>query len=503
MHQASPHNRQSKAQQASILVIFGITGDLTKRLLYPAICNLGSSGLLNNDFYIIGIAREDYSQKVFQEYLKKNITEFITNPLSQTYALSLAKRVFYLSGDFTHEDIYISLKELISKFEKNSSPANYLFYLAVAPQYIKKIASELSKADLLKEKKDAFRRILCEKPFGLDYQSARQLNRDLLALMNEDQIYRIDHFLGKEMIQNLLIFRFANSIFESIWNHHYIHHIQITVAETLGVESRANYYEHVGALRDMVPNHIFQMLSLIAMEPPLSFSAKDIQSEKMKLMKAIKIYNEDQVFENVVRGQYTTGVINGEKVCGYRSEKNVSNKSLTETYVALKLLIDTARWANVPFYIRTGKRMPLRSTEIIIQFKSIMPTLFTHFEKQVAANLLKIFIQPDEKISIFFNSKMSSTTLQLGQVEMTFKYNDSFDMKHETGYEIILYECMSGNHLLFKSADMVELSWKIVQPILEVWENIPPKDFPNYTAGTWGPKEAKQLLLTDGMNWIL
>jgi glucose-6-phosphate 1-dehydrogenase len=492
-----------KPANPCILVIFGIAGDLTKRLLYPAICNLGSSGLLNENFCIVGVALEPYTDDSFRKQLKKDIHEFLTDSSAKKFGLSLANKVYYISGDFSDSNVYITLQKKLGTLVKQGASENCLFYFASPPECMETIATELGKASLLKEGSNYFRRIVVEKPFGHDYASAIKLNQALLSTANEKQIFRIDHFLGKETVQNLLAFRFSNGLFEPIWNRLYVDHVQITVAETLGVELRGAYYEHAGALRDMVPNHIFQMLSLITMEPPLSFSADNIHDEKAKALHAVQIPTPEHVLSNAVRGQYGPGIINSADVTGYRSEKNVSPDSLIETYVALKLFIDNWRWLHVPFYIRTGKRMPIHTSEIVIQFKSGPSTLFSGLEKNLQPNLLKIFIQPDEGISLIFNSKIPGPELRLGQVDMKFKYSDYYGVKPQTGYETILYDCMNGDHLLFKKADIVELGWAIVQPVLDVWGALPPRDFPNYAAGTCGPAAADELLQRDGRIWLL
>ncbi len=486
-----------------VLIIFGVAGDLTKRLLYPAICNLGSTGLLPENFCIVGVAIEPFTTESFREQLKKNVSEFINDPAAKKFGYELLNRVTYIAGDFADSATYNKLTQELKNLAKTGASQNYLFYFAAPPQSMGTIATELGKAQLLNEENKNFRRIVVEKPFGHDLDSAKKLNQLLLSIVNEEQIFRIDHFLGKETVQNILTFRFSNGLFEPIWNRLYINHVQITVAETLGIESRGGYYEHAGALRDMVPNHIFQMLSLIAMEPPLSFSADHIHTEKTKALHAVQIFTPEQVLQNTVRGQYGPGKVDGVLVPGYRQEKNVAANSPIETYSAFKLFLDNWRWLHVPFYIRTGKRLPLHTSEIIVQFRSGPSALFSGAELKVQPNLLKIYIQPEEGISLIFNSKIPGSGLRLGQVDMKFKYSDYYGIKPQTGYETILYDCMNGDHLLFKPADIVELGWAIVQPVLDVWSALTPREFPNYAAGTWGPKEADELLLKDGRKWLL
>lgn len=491
-----------KPANPCVLVIFGITGDLTKRLLFPALCNLGSDGLLDENFCIIGISSEPYNDISFRELLRQDIHEFVKDPSAQKYGLILINSVHYVSGDFSDPNVYTLLKDKIAELAIKKASKNCLFYFAAPPQFMKTIANGLSNASLLSEE-DGFRRMVVEKPFGHDLDSAIMLNHYLDSVAREQQIFRIDHFLGKETVQNLLAFRFSNGLFEPIWNQLYIDHVQITVAETLGVEMRGNYYERAGALRDMVPNHLFQMLSLICMEPPASFSAENIQAEKEKVLHAMKILTPEQVLTQAVRGQYGPGKVGEINVPGYRSEPNVASNSSVETYVALKLFIDNWRWMKVPFYLRTGKRMAVHQSEIIIQFKSGPSIFFDEAAQNILPNLLRIFIQPDEGISLRFNAKIPGPDLELGQVNMKFKYSDYFGVKPETGYETILYECMNGDHLLFKHANMVETEWKMVQPILDVWAALTPRNFPNYVAGTAGPEEADALLQKDGRKWFL
>jgi glucose-6-phosphate 1-dehydrogenase len=492
-----------KPANPCILVIFGIAGDLTKRLLFPALCNLGSAELLDENFCIVGVAKEPYNNESFREQLIKDINEFITDPAAKKYGLLLVNRVYYISGDFADPNVYTILKNKIAELETQKASKNCLFYFAAPPEFMETIATQLNEASLLVEDGNHFRRMVVEKPFGRDLDSAKKLNKLLLSMVDEKQIFRIDHFLGKETVQNILAFRFSNGLFEPIWNSLYIDHVQITVSETLGIAMRGNYYERAGALRDMVPNHLFQMLSLITMEPPASFSAENIQAEKAKVLRAVQMLTPEQVLSQTIRGQYGPGKIDGVDVPGYRSEPNVSPESSVETYVALKLFIENWRWLHVPFYLRTGKRMAAHQSEIIVQFKSGPSTLFNGSEHKVMPNLLHIYIQPEEGISLRFNAKIPGPTLQLGQVNMAFKYSDYFGIQLQTGYETILYDCMNGDHLLFNHADMVETAWSLVQPILDVWSALPPRDFPNYAAGSWGPKFPEELFLHDGREWLL
>ena len=492
-----------KPANPCILVIFGIAGDLTKRLFFPAICNLGSAGLLDENFCIVGVAKEPFNNESFREQLIKDIHEFITDPEAKNYALLLVNRVYYISGDFADPTVYTMLKNKIAELETQKASKNCIFYFAAPPEFMETIATQLNNASLLIEDGNYFRRMVVEKPFGHDLDSAKKLNKLLLSMVDEKQIFRIDHFLGKETVQNILAFRFSNGLFEPLWSRLYIDHVQITVSETLGVEKRGNYYERAGALRDMVPNHLFQMLSLITMEPPASFSAENIQAEKEKVLRAVQMLTPEQVLSQTIRGQYGPGKMDGVDVPGYRSEPNVSPESSVETYVALKLFLDNWRWLHVPFYLRTGKRLAAYQSEIVVQFKSGPSTLFAGSDHKIMPNLLHLYIQPEEGISLRFNAKTPGPSLQLGQVNMAFKYSDYFGVKPQTGYETILYDCMNGDHLLFNHADMVETAWSLVQPILDVWSAQPPRDFPNYAAGSWGPKFPEEFFLHEGRKWLL
>lgn len=489
--------------QACVLVVFGVTGDLTKRMLIPAICNLGANGLLDKNFCIIGIAIESYTTETFREQLKKNINEFIPDPATKAFGLELVKRFYYLSGDFNDSNVYNTLNHLLNELALQGASKSYLFYFAISSAFVGGICAELNKVSLLSENNDCFRRVIIEKPFGHDLESVKKLNQILLSLMKEKQIFRIDHYFGKEPVRNLLVFRFFNSLFEAIWNRKYIDHIQITVAEVLGVGLRGKSYEQIGALADMVPNHLFKILSLIAMEPPTSLSNDSVREENIKLLRAIRMLTPEQVLQQVIRGQYGPGRIGDTDLPGYRSEPNVNPQSCTETYVALKLFIDNERWLNVPFYLRTGKRLQNRTSVIAVQFKSLPPGLFHIYGLKVPPNILRIHIQPKESITIRFSAKMPGISLHLDQVEMNFKYSDYFGIKSQTGYETLLYHCMNGNPLLFRRAEDPEIAWSLMQPILDVWQQSKPPPFPNYAAGSWGPTEADKLLEGDDRKWLI
>jgi len=491
-----------KRANPCLLVIFGMTGDLTKRLLIPALCHLGSNNLLDETFCMVGVGRKPFTTQSLQEEMQKNIKEFVKDPDAVKFGETLANRVSYVRGDITDSDLFHKLKNKLEELTSHKASKNYLFYLAVPPDTVADITIGLHKANLLKEDENNFRRIIIEKPFGHDLESAKKLNQKLLTVVDEKQLYRIDHFLGKETAQNLLAFRFLNSIFESAWNHHYVDNVQLTIAEVLGVEGRGRFYEKTGALRDMIPNHMFQILSLLAMESPSSLSSDPIRDEKTKLLHSIQMINSAVVPQFIVRGQYGHGVIDSKNVPGYRSEKDVSPQSTTETFVAMKLFINNFRWLNVPFYLRTGKRLQEHTSNIIIKFKSPPTELFGKDIQSVCPNLLYINIQPNEGISLRIGAKIPGMNLRVSQVDMNFKYRDFFDMKAQTGYEVLLYDCMNGEHMSFQTADMIEASWALVQPILDNWANSNLSNFPTYKAGTWGPKEADELLQRDGRQWL-
>lgn len=489
-----------EAAAPCILVIFGITGDLTKRLLFPALCNLANLKLLNENFRIIGVSRESYTADTFHKLLLSNIREFICDFTTKKIGIELAKKTDYIKGEFSDQNTYLALKNKLVELQNNGASQNVIFYFASPPMLMEAIVTHLSEAGLLEEN-NFFRRLMLEKPFGEDLPSAKKLNQLLYALVQEKQIFRIDHFLGKESIRNLLTLRFLNNIFEPQWNHEYVDNVQITAAEILGVNLRGAFYDNVGALRDMVVNHLFQMLSLTAMEPPASMSSKDIQIEKEKVLASIEKLTKHKIMSQVVRGQYGPGKIDCKQVEGYRNEINVSPTSNRETFVALKLMINNPRWKNVPFYLRTGKRMKVHQTEISIQFKCLKQLY--GLEDCVIPNILKIYVQPNDGISLHLNIKKPGPFLRVTNTVMDFKYSDVFNIKPQTGYEDILYDCMVGSHLLFSSEKMVETEWSIIQPILDLWAVTPPTGFPNYAAGTWGPKEAEDLIQNDGRQWTI
>jgi glucose-6-phosphate 1-dehydrogenase len=485
------------------MVIFGATGDLTKRKLFPALYNLATGNLLPREFAIVGISRTEMTTEAYREQIMQDMKKFATTEVDPSIWDWFLQRIYYTGGNVQQPDCYQKLKELLSQVDQDhGTQGNYFFYLATAPNLFGDVVRQLGAAGMAHDENGRWRRVIIEKPFGHDLESARTLNAEIRQVFNEYQIYRIDHYLGKETVQNILVFRFGNAVFEPIWNRRYIDHVQITAAETVGVEKRGGYYETSGALRDMVPNHLFQLVSLTAMEPPISFDANAVRDEQAKALSAISPILPEEVLTHTVRGQYDEGVMNGERVPAYRSEFQVAPNSTTETFVALKLTIDNWRWADVPIYLRTGKRMPKRVTEIAIQFKRPPLLLFRDTPvERLRTNRLVIHIQPNEGISLRFGAKIPGPIMSLGAVEMDFNYVDYFGSTPSTGYERLLYDCMVGDATLFQRADMVEAGWSVIEPILDVWKALPPRTFPNYQAGTWGPKEADELLERDGHEW--
>ena len=500
-----------------VLVIFGASGDLTKRKLIPALYNLKHCNSLSDNFAVIGVARAEMSDEEFRQRMRDDMNQFATDEIDDNEWQWLAERLYYLSGDFDDDQTYARIKARVDELDqKHQAQGNCVFYLATAPQYFAPIVGQLGRVELTEEdfaprtqaEKDArarfshWRRVVIEKPFGRDLESAKQLNQEIKQVLDEEQIYRIDHYLGKETVQNIMVFRFSNGMFEPTWNRQYVESVQITAAEKVGVEQRGAYYEGTGALRDMVPNHLLQLVTLTAMEPPVSFQANAVRDEQVKVLRAIQCPSPEEAAKRTVRGQYDAGEIDGKPVPAYRTEPNVAPDSTVETYVGLKLLIDNWRWADVPFYLRTGKRLAARDTEIAIRFKRAPFVLFRNTSiERLNRNRLVLHIQPDEGISLRFGAKIPGSTMNIGAVDMEFDYEDYFGDTPSTGYERLLHDCMVGDATLFQRADQVEAGWAVVEPIQRAWKDGPAPNYPNYKAGTWGPKEADELLTRDDREW--
>ncbi len=489
--------------EPTVVVIFGGGGDLTQRKLAPALYNLFLDRWLPQEFAVIGISQQDFNDEAYRQRLREGVDHFSRRGKTKDADWDhFAPHIHYWSADFTDAGTYKKLSEYLGQYEKDrQTSVHHIFYLATPPSMIEVIARQLHQAQLLARKEHS--RLVVEKPFGHDLDSARTLNRQLLGLMSEDQIYRIDHYLGKETVQNILALRFANSFLEPIWNRRYIHQVQITVAEQVGVEHRGGYYDRAGALRDMIQNHLLQVLCCIAMEPPVSFEANEVRSKKTDVLKAVRPFPREQMSQFVVRGQYGQGVLEGQAVPAYRQEPDVPGDSTTETYAALKLYIDNWRWQDVPFYLRTGKRLPLRVSEVFVQFQPVPHRSFP--ASAYAAwmpNRMAIRIQPEEAIQLRFQAKQPGPALHLRPVQMRFSYKESFQTPPPEAYETLLLDVIRGDATLFMRGDQVEAAWAVVQPILEEWSAHPPLDFPNYAAGSWGPEEADELLARDGRHWF-
>ena len=493
--------RLERTSEPCAVVIFGASGDLTRRKLVPALYRLARQRLVPAEFAVIGTARHEMTDEEFRSKMREALNEFSDEEVDEAAWNSFAAGLFYLPGEFDDDETYKRIKSKLNDVDQtHHTQNNRLFYLATAPEFFDHIARQLGANGLASTEAAGWTRIIVEKPFGHDLASAQALNAELAHVFNENQIFRIDHYLGKETVQNLLVFRFGNSIFEPLWNHQYIDHVQVTNAEAIGVEGRGSYYEKAGAVRDMIQNHVFQILALIAMEPPTSLDANSVRDEKIRAMRTVRAIPFDRVDEFAVRGQYGPGTVLGDTVAGYREEPGVDPQSSTETFAALRLQFANWRWADVPFYLRSGKRFPKRVTEIAIQFKNVPHQLFTESDAPLEPNVLVIRIQPNEGITLRFGAKLPGQAMRIRWVNMDFRYGSSFGTKPPEAYERLLLDCMLGDSTLYARRDMVERGWEIVTPLLEAWKK-PAPDFSNYAAGSWGPGAAFELIERDGRKW--
>jgi glucose-6-phosphate 1-dehydrogenase len=499
-------NGSSRSSLPAAIVIFGASGDLTRRKLVPALFSLARQKLLAPHTTIVGISRSPFSDDEFRERMLDGVTRLAELEFEDTEWADFAPHLRYMPGSFTEADTFVRLKGLLSDLdERDCTKGHRLFYLSTAPDLFAPIIEGLGRVGLNLESEDAedgaFSRVVIEKPFGEDLASARQLNERVSTVFRERQVYRIDHYLGKETVQNLMVLRFGNTIFEPIWNRRYIDHVQITVAEDLGVGTRGGYYEQSGALRDIVQNHVMQLMAIIAMEPPARFDSRDVRDEKVKVLRAIPPFEAKHLKHVAVRGQYDAGRVGNEDVRAYRDADGVDPQSNTETFVALKIEVDNWRWAGTPFYVRTGKRLPTRATEITLQFRPAPHLPFAgDAVDAIDPNLLSLRIQPDEGSSLQFIAKAPGPKIELRTVSMDFAYGSSFIRRVPDAYERLLLDCLLGDSTLFTRWDEVERAWEILDPLLSTWE-ARPGPYPNYAAGTWGPLASDELLARDGREW--
>ena len=500
---------QGHVPEPCVMVIFGASGDLTERKLIPALYYLARQHLLPDGFSVIGCGKTHYTDDSFRNKMRDAVKKYLNLSAEHDESVdSFTQGVHYISDDFGDSAAYQQLKNLLDRLdEERSTCGNRLFYLATPPSFFPVVIKHLGAAGLSQPKENgcSWTRIVVEKPFGRDLESSRELNRTLTSVFREEQIFRIDHYLGKETVQNLLVFRFGNGIFEPVWNRRYIDHVQITVAEEMGIENRGSYYEEAGLLRDMIQNHVLSLMSLVAMEPPAVFESTAVRDEKAKAMRAVRPIPLDHLNDYVVRGQYVEGWADGQKLSSYRAEPKVSPQSTTETFAALKLYIDNWRWADVPFYVRSGKRLSSRVSEIAIQFRRAPHLLFQGIlTRAIEPNILTVRIQPDEGMSLKFNAKIPGTTMQIRPVAMDFQYDKAFgEAPPTTAYETLLLDCMLGDPMLFTRDDFVDLSWQLITPILNHWKEDGKKVLYFYEGGTWGPPAADTFIERDGRKWHL
>jgi glucose-6-phosphate 1-dehydrogenase len=495
--------RLERMPDPACLVLFGATGDLAHRKVVPALYRLWRTNLLPHEFMLIAVGRRPYDDGSFRTEIGTSLESYSRVPVEEGPKREFLARIVYHQGDFADPGAFDGLAARLGSIdEEHGTRGNRLYYLATQPSAFTEVIAQLGRVGLDHETHgDGWRRIVIEKPFGRDLDSAVRLNREVLKVFREKQVYRIDHYLGKETVRNLLVFRFGNGIFEPLWNRRYVDHVQITVAESLGVESRGAFYEETGASRDVLQNHLMQLLSLVAMEPPATFEADALRDEKVKVLRALAPLTPHQVKADVVRGQYGPGWVAAQQVPGYRSEPEVDPESETETFVAARFEIDDWRWAGVPFYVRTGKRLPKRSSEVAIQFRPVPHRLFKDSSGDPEPNLLALRIQPDEGILLRFGAKVPGLGLDVRSVNMDFTYGSAFNVDSPDAYETLILDALLGDASLFTRADEVEEAWGIVNPIIDAWVDMPAPDFPNYEAGSWGPAEADELMARDGRRW--
>jgi glucose-6-phosphate 1-dehydrogenase len=495
--------RLERVPDPCIIVLFGATGDLAHRKVLPALYQLRRTNLLPHEFMLVAVGRRPYDEDTFRQEIAASLARYSRVPVEAPIVDEFVGRIVYHQGDFADESAFDALSARLDAIDlEHGTRGNRLFYLATQPSAFAEVIGQLGRVGLDHEVHGGgWRRVIIEKPFGRDLDSATRLNREVGKVFRESQIYRIDHYLGKETVRNLLVFRFGNGIFEPLWNRRYVDHVQITVAESIGVENRGEFYEETGASRDFLQNHLMQLLALVAMEPPAAFEAEALRDEKVKVLRAISPMTPDEIRRDVVRGQYGAGWVAAAHVPGYRAEPSVDPESETETYVAARFTIDDWRWAGVPFYVRSGKRLPKRASEIAIQFKQVPHRLFRDTEAEPEPNLLALRIQPDEGILLRFSAKVPGLGIDVRNVNMDFTYGSAFSVDLPEAYETLILDAMLGDASLFTRSDEVEEAWSIVSPIVETWLDMPAPAFPNYAAGSWGPAEADELMARDGRRW--